>query len=94
MEKKEINTLQHRGKYLLYLQLMVDTRRQSIANTPSPIPTETHVVSAHSKSLFKQFLLLNRWTDFEIISQEDSLGNSLLQLLKLFCAIEQDGCQS
>ena len=50
-KKKDINTLQHRGKYLLYLQLMVDTRRQSIANTPSPIPTETHVVSAHSKSL-------------------------------------------
>ena len=74
MEKKEINTLQHRGKYLLYLQLMVDTRRQSIANTPSPIPTETHVVSANSKSLCKQFLLLNRWTDFEIISQEDSDG--------------------
>ena len=32
--------------------------------------------------------------DFEIISQEGSLGNSLLKLLKLFCAIEQDGHQS
>ena len=32
--------------------------------------------------------------DFEIISQEGSLGNSLLKLLKLFCAIEQDGGQS
>ena len=33
-------------------------------------------------------------SDFEIISQEGSLGNSLLKLLKLFCAIEQDGRQS
>ena len=32
--------------------------------------------------------------DFEIILQEDSLGNSLLKLLKLFCAIEKDGRQS
>ena len=28
--------------------------------------------------------------DFEIISQEGFLGNSLLKLLKLFCAIEQE----
>ena len=32
--------------------------------------------------------------DFEIISQEGSVGNCLLKLLKLFCAIEQDGRQS
>ena len=32
--------------------------------------------------------------DFEIISLEGSLGNSLLKLLKLLCAIEQDGRQS
>ena len=32
--------------------------------------------------------------DFEIISQEGSMGNYLLKLLKLFCAIEQDGRQS
>ena len=31
--------------------------------------------------------------DFEIISQEGSLGSSLLKLLKLFCGMEQDGCQ-
>ena len=32
--------------------------------------------------------------DFEISLQEGSLGNSLLKLLKLFCAIEQNGRQS
>ena len=40
---------------------------------------------------FKQLLLLNQWTDFEIISQEGSFRNYLLKLLKLFRTIEQDG---
>ena len=35
--------------------------------------------------------MLIQWTDFEIISQEGSLGNSLPKLLKLFLAIEQGG---
>ena len=42
----------------------------------------------------QQLLLLNRWTDFEIISQECYLGDCLPKLLKPFRSIEQDGCQS
>ena len=38
--------------------------------------------TAKNKNL-KQ-LLLNRWTDFKIISQECSLGNPVPNLLKLF----------
>ena len=39
-------------------------------------------------------LLLNQWTDFEIISQECSLGNPLPKLLKQFRSVEQNGHQS
>ena len=49
---------------------------------------------AKIRKTFKQLLLLNQGIDFEIILQEGSLGNSILKLLKLFCAIEQDGHQS
>ena len=45
---------------------------------------------AENRKTFKQLLLLNQGIDFEIILQEGYLGNSLLKLLKLFCAIEQD----
>ena len=38
-------------------------------------------------------LVLNWWTDFEIISQECSLGDCLPKLLKPFCSVEQDGLQ-
>ena len=33
----------------------------------------------------------NCWTDFEIISQEDSLGDPLPKLLKMLRSVEQDG---
>ena len=49
---------------------------------------------AKNRKTFKQLLLLNQGIDFESILQEGSLGNSLLKLLKPFCAIEQDGHQS
>ena len=48
---------------------------------------------AKTRKTFKRLLLLNQCMDFEIIAQEGSLGNSLLKLLKLFRAIEQDGRQ-
>ena len=35
-----------------------------------------------------------RWTDFEIISHECSLGNPLTDLLNPFRSVEQDGRQS
>ena len=41
-----------------------------------------------------QLLLLNRWIDFEVISQECSLGDCLPKLLKPFRSVEQDGRQS
>ena len=43
---------------------------------------------------FKRLLLQNRWTDFEIISQEYSLGDYLPKLLKPFGSVEQDGRKS
>ena len=43
---------------------------------------------------FKQLLLQNRLTDFEIILQEGSLGDPLPKLLKPFRYVEQDGRQS
>ena len=39
-------------------------------------------------------VLLNPWTEFEIISQECCLGNCLPKLLKPFRSIEQDGRHS
>ena len=38
--------------------------------------------------------VLNQWMDFEIISQECSLSDSLPTLLKPFRSDEQNGCQS
>ena len=52
------------------------------------------VVRALSTFCFKQLLLQNGLTDFEIILQEGSLGDPLPKLLKLFCSVEQDGRQS
>ena len=49
------------------------------------------VVRALSTFCFKQLLLQNGWTDFEIILQEGSLGDPLPKLLKLFRLVEQDG---
>ena len=51
------------------------------------------IVRALSTFCFKQ-LLQNGWTDFEIILQEDSLGDPLPKLLKPFRSVEQDGRQS
>ena len=52
------------------------------------------VVRALSSFCFKQLLLQNGLTDFEIILQEGSLGDPLPKLLRLFCSVEQDGRQS
>ena len=52
------------------------------------------VVRALSMSCFKQPLLQNGMTDFEIILQEGSLGDPLQKLLKPFPSVEQDGHQS
>ena len=52
------------------------------------------VVRALSTFCFKRLLLQNCWTDFEIISQEGSLGDPLPKLLKPFRSVEQDGRQS
>ena len=38
---------------------------------------------------FKQFLLLNRWTDFEIISHECSLVNPVPKVLKPVHSVEK-----
>ena len=43
---------------------------------------------------FKRLLLQNCWTDFEILSQKCSLGDSLPKLLKRFRSAEQYDCQS
>ena len=42
----------------------------------------------------KQPTNLNQCIHFEIIIQECSLGDCLPKLLKPFCSVEQDGCQS
>ena len=52
------------------------------------------VVRASSTFCFKQLLLQNGETDFEIILQEGSLGDPLPKLLKPFRSVEQDGRQS
>ena len=39
----------------------------------------------------KWYLLLGQWADFKIISQECSLDDLLLKVLKLFRSIEQNG---
>ena len=52
------------------------------------------VVRVLSTFCFKQLLLQNDWRDFEIISQEGSLGDPLPNLLKPFCSVEQDVRQS
>ena len=44
--------------------------------------------------LLKNHLLLNRQMDFEIISQECSLGDPIPKLPKWFCSAEQNGRQS
>ena len=48
---------------------------------------------AKNRKTFKRLLLLNQWIDFEIISQDCSLGDPLPTLLKPFRSDEQDGCQ-
>ena len=52
------------------------------------------VVCALSTFCFKQLLLQNRLTDFEIILQEGSLGDPFPKLHKPFRSIEQGGPQS
>ena len=49
---------------------------------------------AKNRKTFKRLLLLNQCIDFEIISQEGSLGDPLPELLKPFRYVEQDGRQS
>ena len=49
---------------------------------------------AKNKKTFNRLLLLDQWMDFEVISQECSLGDLLPKLLKLFHSDEQDGHQS
>ena len=52
------------------------------------------VVRVLSTFCFKQLLLQNGLTDFEIILQEGFLGDPLPKLLKPFRSVEQDGRQS
>ena len=52
------------------------------------------VVRALLTFCFKRLILQNGRTDFEIISQDGSLGDALPKLLKLFRSVEQDGRQS
>ena len=75
----------------------------SVGELANPLPKCSNVSAPLNKMAarainkrksFKGLLLLNQWTDFELISQEGSLGNSLLKLLKLSRAIQQDGHQS
>ena len=50
---------------------------------------------AENRKPCKQLFLLNQWMDFEIISQECSLGDPLPKLHKLlFHSAEQDGHKS
>ena len=46
------------------------------------------------KRLLLNRLLLKQWMDFEIITQECSLGDPLPKLLEPFHSDEQDGRQS
>ena len=52
------------------------------------------VVRALSTFCFKQLLLQNNSTDFEIILQEGSLDDPLPEMLKSFRSVKQDGRQS
>ena len=52
------------------------------------------VVRALSTVCFKQLLLQNGLTDFEIALQEGSLGDPLPKLPKPFRSVERDGRQS
>ena len=43
------------------------------------------------KKFFKNFLLRNRWSDFEIISQECSLGDPFQKLFANFLFVHKHG---
>ena len=83
-----------------YFQLSFNTD-QSLISSPehevlmvSYCDQSLSVVRALSTLCFKQLLLQNGLTDFEIILQEGSLGDPLPKLLKPFRSVEQDGRQS
>ena len=56
-------------------------------------PLSKMAARAINRKSIKQPLLLNHWTDFEIISQECSLGYPLPKLLKPICSVEQNRYQ-
>ena len=49
---------------------------------------------AKNRKTFKRLLLFHQLMDFEILSQEFSLGDPIPKLLKPFSLDEQDGGQS
>ena len=44
------------------------------------------------KKFLKNLLLRNRWSDFEIISQEWSLGDPFQKLFMKFLSVHKHGC--
>ena len=68
------------------------TLYQNCSNCSAPL--NKMATRAQNRKTFKQLLLLNGWTDFEIISHECSLDDRLHKLLKLFQSANHDGRQS
>ena len=57
-------------------------------------PSNKMAARAKNRNIFKGYLLLSHWPDFEIISHECFYHCSLPKLLKQFCSTEQDCRQS
>ena len=57
------------------------------------IPLNKMAARAKVEKTFKRFFMLNRWINFEIISQAYSLDDSLPILLKQLLFLEQNGRQ-
>ena len=97
--KKKCRLLQ-----FLFGTLRVKTIHSFIAHLSTTPEHEVLMVSYCDQSLsvvrvlstfcFKQLLLQNGLTDFEIILQEGSFGDPLPKLLRLFRSVEQNGPQS
>ena len=63
------------------------TLYQNCSNRSAPL--NKMAVRAKNRKTFKQLLLRNQKTDFEIIIQECFLGDPLPKLLKVFRYVEQ-----
>ena len=64
---------------------------------PNPALLNKMAARAINRKKLKRLLLLNKWTDFKTFSQECSLGDFLLKLLKSYSSVdsvEQDGAKS